>query len=70
MRKIKASNVRIGDFVTTRQPYNGHVAESAKTGTVETIIHVGKEWADFTLTNGERFTANVSLSDPDTVWKE
>lgn len=52
-RKIKASNVRIGDFLYLPDTH-GHV---------ETITHISKGHADFHFTNGEKVTLTIGHPD-------
>lgn len=53
-RKMKASSIRIGDFLS--MPDGTH-------GWVETIIHISKAHADFQCTNGMKVTLTVGHPD-------
>lgn len=53
-RKMKASNVRIGDFLSLPDGTYGYV---------ETILHVSKAHADFHFTNGLKVTLCIGHPD-------
>lgn len=72
MRKIKANNVRIGDFIALHPPINGHIPLHVPSGVVETIIHVSPNMADVTFKNGIQVPMCIGGRgfDPDYVWIE